>query len=807
MSASIRFLVLVFVIVLAATSATAAGDDKKPRTDLYGDPLPRGAVARLGSVRFRFARVIKSLAFSPDGKRLAGSSSRRITIWDVATGKRIREFKLDSVIVRLVGFAPDGKVLALATDSPRALDDYPTLVLLRPELRPKPIYLQSVAINTTRFALSPDGRRLLVLGGTRPFWNLATGAEVDLSANAKKTADGRTFLIPPLEANIALSPDHRTVAHADFQTNAVHLVDLHTKKTIRKLGGTAQQYSIYALIFSHDGKSLISMGKRGLFLWDVAGEKRPRCLVGKEASPFAATHPPDTLAVAVSPDGKTIATVDEDQHVIVLWNTATGRGARPEGMERGALTTLSYADEKTLVTIRDQKRVCFWDAVSGKCRHRLTPEQVFGQIPAVSAGGKLLAGLTEDNHVVVWDTATEKTCWQSATPLVQVTRLVFAPDGKTLLGMVEDGDASRIVDASLIVCWDAATGKTIQKIALPFKGNSPLFKDNNVLSSADGSIIAAGDDRKEVRLFRAHSGRQRRPLREPIHLPIDGHAHALSPDGRTLLVKALNQGYYHLGLVETVSGGFVGWLRSETEGFDGSVEDAVFSPDSKMIAATYGDGTVRIWDVVTRRELEHFTADKGESRRIAFSPDGQTVASARLDRTVLVWQVRPSLDLDGLWDDLASEDVKAALWAISKLTASPHRSVPYLAKRLPPLPRGDGQRLRQLIADLDSEAYTVRQKAFRELEKEGEGAEDALCEVLEGKPSLELRRRTLELLGKLEDARRHISREDVRVMRTVQVLETIGTSEARQVLKKLSEGASGALRTREARATLRRLEK
>src|SRR5262249_37590227 len=283
------------------------------------------------------------------------SSSHQITIWDVATGKRVREFNFNSAIIRRVGFDPDGKILALATEGSSPSAHYSQLVLLHPELGPEAIPLQSVAVNTCRLALSPDGKRLLVLAGNIALWNLAKRAKVDLSANAERTADGRTFSIPSLDVNIALSPDHRTVANADYQTNAIHLIDLHTQKTIRKLGG-AQQYSIYALIFSHDGKSLISMGKRGLFLWDVAGERQPRCLVEKEGSPFA---------VAVSPDGKTIATVDEDQHVIVLWDTATGRGTRPEGREKGTLTTLSYADGKTLVTIHDQKRRCFWEVVSG----------------------------------------------------------------------------------------------------------------------------------------------------------------------------------------------------------------------------------------------------------------------------------------------------------------------------------------------------------------------------------------------------------------------------------------------------------
>ena len=58
---------LVFVL-LTATGAARGEDAKKPRTDLYGDPLPPGAVARLGTIRLRHANA--EVAFSKDGKHL-----------------------------------------------------------------------------------------------------------------------------------------------------------------------------------------------------------------------------------------------------------------------------------------------------------------------------------------------------------------------------------------------------------------------------------------------------------------------------------------------------------------------------------------------------------------------------------------------------------------------------------------------------------------------------------------------------------------------------------------------------------------
>ena len=92
---------LLLVIILTQTMALVEGGPPglkrkgqpkgKPAKlkDRYGDPLPPGAVARLGTVRFR--QPATSLAFSPDGKVLAaGGSDNSIRLFDAATGKTLR---------------------------------------------------------------------------------------------------------------------------------------------------------------------------------------------------------------------------------------------------------------------------------------------------------------------------------------------------------------------------------------------------------------------------------------------------------------------------------------------------------------------------------------------------------------------------------------------------------------------------------------------------------------------------------------------------------------------------------------------
>jgi len=91
-------LTLVFGLSILVGGASAEPPEDKPsaRTDRYGDPLPEGAIARLGTVRFRHAGALHAMAFSPDGKILVASSDDKnmLVIWDRTNGRKVREIPL-----------------------------------------------------------------------------------------------------------------------------------------------------------------------------------------------------------------------------------------------------------------------------------------------------------------------------------------------------------------------------------------------------------------------------------------------------------------------------------------------------------------------------------------------------------------------------------------------------------------------------------------------------------------------------------------------------------------------------------------
>ena len=113
-----RFLLLGAALFLAAVTASAKAEDKPARTDRYGDPLPAGAVGRVGTIRLRHASDVTSLAFSPDGKRITSATLWfDVGVWDARTGQALafRSSRQQTGLFRATVSA-DGSLCAGRTD-------------------------------------------------------------------------------------------------------------------------------------------------------------------------------------------------------------------------------------------------------------------------------------------------------------------------------------------------------------------------------------------------------------------------------------------------------------------------------------------------------------------------------------------------------------------------------------------------------------------------------------------------------------------------------------------------------------------
>jgi HEAT repeat protein len=155
-----------------------------------------------------------------------------------------------------------------------------------------------------------------------------------------------------------------------------------------------------------------------------------------------------------------------------------------------------------------------------------------------------------------------------------------------------------------------------------------------------------------------------------------------------------------------------------------------------------------------------------------------------------------------MWQVLAQRDGAAAHALHWRLAAQRDAAVAWLRARVRPVPHLDAKVFAQRFTELGSEKYTVREQATLALAMMGDRAEAPLLKLLETRPSLEVRQRVEKLLDKIDAL--EVDRETLRLLRSIAILEAIGTEPARQLLRELAQGALGAKATETARAALAR---
>ncbi len=462
--------------------------------------------------------------------------------------------------------------------------------------------------------------------------------------------------------------------------------------------------------------------------------------------------------------------------------------------------------------------VRLWEVAGGKELHLFHEQNSPVQALAFSPDGTVFACAGKGSEIVLRETATGKGLRRLAGHQGPITVIAFSPDSKL--------SASKGHDRTFRL-WDVADGRELRRIGSKDsrkEGNNPncpvaFSRDGRTVTSATTSQNAfPGPQQKTIRVWDVASGAEVRSF--PDDSSSNG-PYAFSPDNQMLAAVA---GYARglpprINLWDLTSGKTLPPIELARGESLSILSYLAFSPDGKTLASS-GDGPIQLWEVATRRAAAQFPTQNTGANCLAFSPTGRLLVSGSTDTTALLWDVTGRMqngklppatlspkECQVLWDDLGGPDAvkgRRALWA---LVAGDGASVAFLKTRLHPVASStSAEAIAKLVGELNSPEYTVRAKATAQLVQLAELAEPALLESQKHHPSLELRRRVEQLLKAIVDLRTKPTDDRLRAWRAVEVLEQIDTPQARQLLQTLSRGAAGALLTREAEASLARLE-
>jgi RNA polymerase sigma factor (sigma-70 family) len=789
----------------------AAPPKERKRVDRLGDPLPPGALLRLGTIRFRPSGGGNTLAFLPGGDTIVSPGFKGIYFWDVATGKEQRRIKLGLAWVGSFVLSPDGKVLACSEGGSVKLWEARTGKELR-----------QLGTHAACLAFSHDGRRLASVDqkNTLSLWDWRTGKEerrivpkqwrinaVGFGPNdrtvyawdyqnlsAWDTASGKAlppFLYPKNVGfsctyldQLVLSPDGKFLAQSIFKQP----VRVYETGSWRELG-QFQAGKVRVAAFTPDGKGLFVSGEEGTVLWDVARGKVRHKIVGGGVSAF-------------SPDGRVWALYRGDG-AICLYDAASGKPLRPLAGHESEVSALAFSADGRVIATRgfSDGTVRLWDGRSGKPLHIIagdTPRKSFGYSLAFSPDGSRLAwGDWEGRvHLVDPHTGRELRRWIVDKEIQTVLSVRFSPDSRSLVTVSYKAVHLGQPRPVLFQVWEAATGKESAR--------------SQAISNTAEEPPELSPDGRRVLVKESGQWLLREPLsnRELTRLQKQGAFDrawffAFSPDGRTLAASTVQNDRMTLRLWETISG--TEMLTIPVHGpSDGRI---AFSPDGRWLALG-GYESIELFDVTTGQRVLRLRGHDVPVRSLCFSPDGRTLASGLANSSVLIWDLSPCpqrrtavftpQELEQLWADLGSSDGPKAYRALWTLAAS-KQSIDLLRKQLRPATEADLAGLRRLLDDLNSDKFQTRERASRELERRRAEAQPLLEKALAAKPSPEVRRRLQDILS------RPPTPQLLRQLRGMQVLECLGTPEARAVLRRLAGGLPDRVLTKEAQASLARL--
>lgn len=644
--------------------------------DTYGDLMPEGAKARLGTPRMRLfsyappvlapdgkSLLVQSTAglqrldpvtgaalakpsvqvyggtivSSDDGKRVAVGSANGATVADLASGKVFAKVERRLPGADAVSLSADGRLLALGAAGD-GIKREPLSVLLWDVVADREAKKFAVVPNdSANVALSGNGRTLAVWGLYRdpeakglpdPADDPSRVVTLFDVATGKAHARFRSAGSPP--SAVSLSPDG-ALAAVGAGNSTIELLDAKTGTLKHLLLGRSRIGK--SLAFSPDGAVLAATAEDGAVQrWRVA-----------DGSRLSTTEPPGaglTDARVRSLSAERCVAWAMRGTAAVVWEVPSGKLISTDGGHTTAIRGLAVvADGKHVITSADDGLMVRWELVTGK---PLGPVPLrapdFGSTtsigPAALSVGAARALVRDSVGVGVYDLASGAQQYVIPTPVDGWAQATFSPDGARIV-LTSFGYDPKKVPARVSV-WDAAAGKRLGAVELPGYRSvaAAVTPDGKFLVTAGLKAVEKGQPQFVVAGWDVATG-----VRRGDHVEDGGNFQpyvATAPDNTTAAVVTARGRVIPFDPATGRAGAPLAFNRFAPSSLP------VFAPDGKRLAVTGPaepgpTAPLIVLDWPSGAVRQTFAVPGGVPGVMAFAPDGKSLVTGQPDTTAIVW--------------------------------------------------------------------------------------------------------------------------------------------------------------------------
>jgi WD40 repeat protein len=530
--------------------------------------------------------------FSPDGKWILTDEA----IYDATTGRELKQPYGTSIL----DFSPDMKRYIQGTGTRLRVRNWETDAIL--------CTIQAPA-QPEKVVFSPDGRQIAAWSGRGiRVWDAANGQEV-ISA-----IPGVDFI-----SDFCYSADSKNILYEDAE--GIKVYDLQNKRQIRSfaVAGTERDRKT----FSPDGKRYLfatstSDNKGTVTIYDTETGREIRKLTG---------HNSYVTALAYSPDGQKIISVDR-KNVMKIWDAGTGRELRSSELEQDHNYNMKFsADSRRIaycVSIDAWKQIIILDA--GNYRELLAIKPL-PRIRNVAYTVNEKQAIVETNDTIsLWNTETGRRIW--ALPVKNRSSVYLSPDKRFFAKT--DPSTNTAQGADNISIYDTATGKLVRSWSS--RRNVTIYdiiwsQDSKNITTVPFVTINTGNtlDSWNVENGQLITSSTSITMTDMESLTNPIRDYFFSPDANRIVYRFENS----IQIYEARS-----TRRLLT--INGSFNRVRWSLDGRRILTASSDGTVKIWDAQTGREIPS-SIKHGWLSDIEYSPNNRQFVTGGDNEWVVAW--------------------------------------------------------------------------------------------------------------------------------------------------------------------------